>query len=198
MKKRMKRKNQENNKRKRVELKRNASLSLESTSSDLEETFVFSQKSLRPMKEVSTKFYLDGFVSLQDSTLKRIKLLVKSAKEDKYTDDHKFKTLLGSILTLEEEEHISDIYVLKDNISSFLSILTDHRIALENLIGIKSLDIFKYSEMRNEYDRETSLAKVAITNAVSNAFSQMKQNVDHKKMLRKLTKAVNLALLSVE
>ncbi|KTW26065.1 uncharacterized protein T551_03637 [Pneumocystis jirovecii RU7] len=196
MKKRIQHKNQKDNtKKRRIQPKKYTSLSSESISSDHEELSIDSRRLSRPLQETSTKLYLEGFVSLQNDTFKRIKMLIKTAKEEKCTNDHKFKALIGDILALEDEEHVSDAGILKENISSFLSILMDYRTILEDLISTKSSEVFKY---RNEYDHETNLAKAAITNAASNTFLEINQNMDYKKALKKFAKAVNLALLSVE
>ncbi|KAG5520147.1 hypothetical protein PMAC_001223 [Pneumocystis sp. 'macacae'] len=150
----------------------------------------------RPMQETSTKLYLEGFISLQNDALERIKILLKSAKEEESANNHKFKALIADILTLDEDkEYISGADILKGNISSFLSILMDYRTTLENLISVKSSEVSKY---RNEYDQETDLAKAAIANATSTSFLKINQNMDYKKVLRKLSRAINLALLSVE
>ncbi|KAG4301882.1 hypothetical protein PCANB_002198 [Pneumocystis canis] len=181
-------------KKKCIQSNKYSSFLSENINNDYEKTHSSFESPERLSRETSAKIYLKDFISLQNDTLSRIKCLVESAKENSCKDDHKFKVLLNDLLVLEGDmEQVSNADTLKDDISLFLSILIDHRIALEHLINAKCLDIRKY---KDEHEQETDLAKTVITNIASNTFSQMNQSISHKKNLKKLIKAMNLALLT--
>ncbi|EMR11552.1 hypothetical protein PNEG_00560 [Pneumocystis murina B123] len=183
-------------KRRHIELEKYPSLLSENANSDHEETHAAFEISAQSTRKISAKIYLENFNSLQIDALKRMRCAIEEAREDRNANDHKFKTLLRDFLTLEDDsKYLCDAETLKNDISSFLFILTEYQLALENLIALRSSDIYKY---RDEHNQETNLAKAAITKVVSNTFSQMNKTLLHKKVLKKLTKAINLALLSVE
>ncbi|KTW30581.1 hypothetical protein T552_00298 [Pneumocystis carinii B80] len=183
-------------KRRRIESEKYPSLLPENANNDHEETHATFEISAQSTYKVSAKIYIENFNSLQNDALERMRCAIKKAKEDRNADDYKFKTLLGDFLALDDDpKYLCDAETLKNNISSFLSILTDYQLALERLIALRSSDIYKY---RDEHNKETNLAKAAIAKVISNTFSQMNKTMLHKKVLKKLTKAVNLALLSIE